>query len=82
LYIHIYKNKNREETMSILRRLFKNNPAEPDLQAPPQPLPKRNDPCWCGSRKKYKKCHLEEDQKQLARIRAKEAANTCSPAFG
>lgn len=22
---------------------------------------KRNDPCWCGSGKKYKKCHLEFD---------------------
>ncbi len=21
------------------------------------PLPGRNDPCWCGSGKKYKKCH-------------------------
>jgi tetratricopeptide (TPR) repeat protein len=25
------------------------------------PKPGRNDPCWCGSGKKYKKCHLEED---------------------
>jgi hypothetical protein len=23
----------------------------------------RNDPCWCGSGKKYKKCHLESDEK-------------------
>lgn len=23
--------------------------------------PGRNDPCWCGSEKKYKKCHLEMD---------------------
>ena len=22
---------------------------------------KRNDPCWCGSGKKYKRCHLESD---------------------
>jgi methionyl aminopeptidase len=21
----------------------------------------RNEPCWCGSGKKYKKCHLEAD---------------------
>ncbi|MGC8765450.1 MAG: preprotein translocase subunit SecA [Brevinematia bacterium] len=27
----------------------------------------RNDPCWCGSGKKYKNCHLEED---LAKERA------------
>jgi hypothetical protein len=24
----------------------------------------RNDPCWCGSGKKYKHCHLREDQQQ------------------
>ncbi|ABS26626.1 type I methionyl aminopeptidase [Anaeromyxobacter sp. Fw109-5] len=23
--------------------------------------PGRNDPCWCGSGQKYKKCHLDED---------------------
>lgn len=23
----------------------------------------RNDPCWCGSGKKYKKCHLAADEK-------------------
>ncbi len=23
----------------------------------------RNDPCWCGSGKKYKHCHMREDQK-------------------
>lgn len=23
----------------------------------PVPKPGRNDPCWCGSEKKYKKCH-------------------------
>jgi methionyl aminopeptidase len=25
-------------------------------------LPKRNDPCWCGSGRKYKKCHLLSDE--------------------
>ena len=25
-------------------------------------IPKRNDPCHCGSGKKYKNCHLKEDQ--------------------
>jgi len=25
--------------------------------------PGRNDPCWCGSGQKYKKCHLDEDAK-------------------
>jgi hypothetical protein len=27
------------------------------------PTPGRNDLCWCGSGKKYKKCHLESDQR-------------------
>ena len=25
----------------------------------------RNDACWCGSGKKYKKCHLDEDDRKL-----------------
>jgi len=25
----------------------------------------RNDPCWCGSGKKYKKCHLASDKQRL-----------------
>ena len=25
--------------------------------APPQTLPQANDPCWCGSGRKYKRCH-------------------------
>jgi hypothetical protein len=32
----------------------------PDNQ-PPSILPARNDPCWCGSGKKYKRCHLLTD---------------------
>jgi preprotein translocase subunit SecA len=27
-----------------------------------QAEPGRNDPCWCGSGKKYKKCHMQADQ--------------------
>jgi hypothetical protein len=26
--------------------------------------PGRNDPCWCGSGKKYKKCHLDSDEEE------------------
>ncbi|MGA2267201.1 MAG: SEC-C domain-containing protein [Bryobacteraceae bacterium] len=40
---------------------------EEDFQ-PPEPVrrkytPGRNDPCWCGSGKKYKKCHLDADER-------------------
>ncbi|WP_171842287.1 SEC-C metal-binding domain-containing protein, partial [Vibrio parahaemolyticus] len=24
----------------------------------------RNEPCWCGSGKKYKKCHLSRHQEE------------------
>ena len=27
------------------------------------PVPGRNEPCWCGSGKKYKKCHANEDER-------------------
>ena len=30
-----------------------------------EPRPGRNEPCWCGSGVKYKKCHLGEDRAQL-----------------
>ena len=28
----------------------------------------RNGPCWCGSGKKYKKCHLAQDEKEKVRL--------------
>ncbi|MDQ4075366.1 MAG: SEC-C domain-containing protein [Chloroflexota bacterium] len=34
----------------------------------------RNDPCWCGSGKKYKKCHWKADQQAVAERAAKEQA--------
>jgi hypothetical protein len=44
--------------------------AEPPPAGPSKPLPfersgpriGRNDPCWCGSGKKYKNCHLAQDR--------------------
>jgi hypothetical protein len=30
--------------------------------SPPARKPGRNEPCWCGSGKKYKRCHLDSDQ--------------------
>lgn len=37
-------------------------------EQPPVVKPDRNDPCWCGSGKKYKKCHLAADE-EAARSR-------------
>jgi hypothetical protein len=41
---------------------------EPKVAAPPLTVhrdarPGRNEPCWCGSGKKYKKCHLDSDER-------------------
>lgn len=36
----------------------------------------RNDPCWCGSGKKYKKCHLSKDQRD--RFEAAHSARVAS----
>jgi hypothetical protein len=41
----------------------------------PAVLPGRNDVCWCGSGKKYKKCHMPEDEK-------KDAQKNCAGACG
>jgi methionyl aminopeptidase len=35
--------------------------ASEGLRRPPPRLPKTNDACWCGSGKKYKKCHQDDD---------------------
>jgi len=42
---------------SWLGNLFSSKPAQPRAQLG------RNDLCWCGSGKKYKKCHLDKDEK-------------------
>ena len=41
---------------------------------------KRNDPCPCGSGRKYKKCHLEEDEAAL-HAAAKKAAEAAAVAL-
>ena len=40
---------------------------------PHAPVPGRNEPCWCGSEKKYKKCHLDADE-EARRAKAASAA--------
>jgi hypothetical protein len=39
--------------------------------------PNRNESCWCGSGKKYKKCHLPEDESKAAQ--AKACSLNCGP---
>jgi len=42
--------------------------------------PGRNDPCHCGSGKKYKHCCLQKDEAEAAAARAKAAAEAPAPA--
>ena len=35
-------------------------------EGPPSVAPGRNDPCWCGSGRKYKKCHLPDEERTSA----------------
>ncbi len=41
--------------MAIFQRLRRS------LRIGKAPRPGRNDPCWCGSGKKYKNCHARTD---------------------
>ena len=43
----------------------------PALPAPGT-VPGRNEPCWCGSGQKYKRCHLDAD---LRRAQAQRTTN-------
>ncbi|MBT8490018.1 MAG: SEC-C domain-containing protein [Deltaproteobacteria bacterium] len=49
--------------VSILKKLFSSK------KAPENNKLGRNDTCWCGSGKKYKRCHLDSDaRKRSGRI--------------
>jgi tetratricopeptide (TPR) repeat protein len=58
------------DEMPVKRPMRPSDLPLPQIQAhgdkPPrrQNRPGRNDPCWCGSGKKYKHCHWREDQKR------------------
>ena len=42
------------------------------LRRPPQSAEHlgRNEKCWCGSGKKYKHCHYDQDRKYFAGLRS------------
>ena len=35
------------------------------MRTPPPVLPQANDPCWCGSGRKYKRCHKRSEGRVL-----------------
>jgi predicted hotdog family 3-hydroxylacyl-ACP dehydratase len=60
-------NQDQEQTQIRLGLL----PPPANTSAQPKVLDPRlgrNDPCWCGSGKKYKKCHLAQDEKEKVRL--------------
>jgi len=62
-----------EERVAVLAQLdqLQEQPARSSFSAAlpksslPGKKPGRNAPCWCGSGKKYKKCHLHEDEEKI-----------------
>src|SRR3954464_13618001 len=56
--------RNNVSLVSAFRNLFSASSRSKGPQAPIG----RNDLCWCGSGKKYKKCHLKKDE--LKRVEA------------
>jgi SEC-C motif len=50
------------------------------LETAPQKTLSRNDPCHCGSGKKYKQCHLDQDEAAAREARAKVAATAAAAA--
>lgn len=54
-----------EKKRARLKRLMPDKPPQPVVLGPKIG---RNDPCWCGSGLKYKKCHLAQDEKERVRL--------------
>jgi tetratricopeptide (TPR) repeat protein len=57
------------DQVPVKRRWEKPDLPPPDVvreqqKLPPRRKPGRNDPCWCGSGKKYKHCHMQADRRQ------------------
>ncbi|SPE35390.1 putative SEC-C motif domain protein [Candidatus Sulfopaludibacter sp. SbA6] len=59
------------QTICLRRADKPERPVEPEPRV--RIRPERNDPCWCGSGRKYKKCHLAADEEAERRQRPPEA---------
>ena len=52
----------REHFRRRIQALGSSSHSERGIPVNKKKKPGRNDPCWCGSGKKYKKCHLDADR--------------------
>ena len=68
LYYYPDRYKEEQERLAKLERLklLEANPALDTVVLSPRIG--RNEPCWCGSGSKYKKCHLAQDEKEKSRL--------------
>ncbi len=62
------RRRRRPAQLTARRRTLRAVSASQPAEKEPRPhqsrdLPGRNDPCWCGSGKKYKHCHMRSDQR-------------------
>lgn len=62
--------------MKLLERMLSAFGGKGTAPEAPGAKPGRNDTCWCGSGKKYKKCHLPEDDQKAA---TRACALNCGP---
>jgi methionyl aminopeptidase len=62
--------------MGLFERVIKVFRSTSEHELAPEAKPGRNEPCWCGSGKKYKKCHLPDEEKRVA---AKACSANCGP---
>jgi len=62
---------NKVQRTPVRRQMQAVKPSVGDGKSKPEPVRTmhdlgRNDPCWCGSGKKYKHCHLKSDRSRTA----------------
>lgn len=67
--------------MQWFKNLFTPRPTTLKSNAPGKgTIPGRNEPCWCGSGKKYKQCHIRQDTAE--RVEAQYAAMAAAKGKG
>jgi preprotein translocase subunit SecA len=73
----IAQQKAEPRQMRTNRTENSNSSDEPQTRQPVRvkKTPGRNDPCYCGSGKKYKQCHMREDQKKSRQRRRQKVAS-------
>lgn len=64
--------------MNWLKRLFRVR-RDPNTTAESMMDLRRSDPCWCGSGRRYGKCHRKEDLKSMRALGISKTALRSNP---